>query len=625
MLKYFRVERVELPPPLPPRRKTFSHECTPVSLQTETSAKTRKSTWNLKNVFGRRGIADAMKNAKQAEVVKSKTTAVISNICTNDCHSNLLANCKNSFSTPDLTNIIESNKIVPTSSAPIKTEADEADFDVMDIERSNSLNCSTNQFAGRPTPLNVSENILWSHNLSLTLSSSANSSAINLVGANINGPDSFLGRDSLGYCKMAPILDKNDRFKLVRTSTTNFDESNSDQPNQLLESTSIYCTMAPILPKSEQAEPKINATLSESNALKNITFERTFDLDEDRPSLFDCSLKSIGNSNHASLSDITTSSGVSSDDGNAAAMMAMRCVTPVNATSNDPNINDDAISLTFTESPPQSAQSEVMENPFIFHLSKFDKKTPSYFPNEKTATVQDTTKYTVNVKSPKFPSKSGRKQTEPVAIPTLKENAPQTAIVHFNQLKNAKKQTCKGVLKTPISSKVQKSKQRRGSVTDNYTEQRAFKNENWYYESGRHQAYQSTENYKYDTLPASFESKNVLAHLDPNTKYEPNRSASFQKNTTAMKIKSSPRRIYNKITLRLKTPPSTPTELTPEDRLNSSLDTALAMNPELHMSTSSENSRIGLIRSWTRFRKIDFSPLKTKINSIWQRPNNAEY
>lgn len=624
----YSAECIELPPPLPPRRKTFSPVYTPINLQTESSAKTRKSAWNLRNVFGRKGTVDAVKNAKQTEVVKSQTTAVISNLCTNDCQSNLLTNCKNSFSTPDLTNIIESSKAVAVAATaapapPIKSEADETDFDVMDIERSNSLNCSSNQFAGRPTPLNISDNILWSHNLSVTLSSTANSSAINLVGANINNHDSFLGRDSSGYCKMAPIFNKNDRFKLTRTSTSHFD----DQPNQLLESSSIYCAMAPILPKNEiVVEQKMNSTTTESNILKNITFERTFDLDEERPSFFDCSLKSIGNSNHASLSDITTSSGVSSDDGNVAALMSMRCNTPVNAVKDDDD--DDAISLTYTESPSQSAQSENIENPFIFPSSKFDQKTPSYFPNEKNATVQDTTKYTVNVKSPKLLSKNGRKRTEPVAIPVQRESAPQPAIVHFNQLKNVKKQTCKGVLKTPTSSKVQKSKQRRGSAAESHTDQRqlsTYKNENWYYESNSRRTYQPTENYKYDTLPASFDSKNVLAHLDPNTKYEPNRHASFEKNSKTIKIKSSPRRIYNRITLRLKTPPSTPTDFTPDDRLNRSLDTAMRTNPELHMSTSSDNSRNGLIRSWARFRKIDFSPLKTRINSIWQRPNNAEY
>lgn len=619
---FYRVECV--PPPLPPRRKIFLHDCAPVNLQVVSSTKTRKSSWNLKNVFGRKAAADTMKNAKQIEVVKSQTTSRISNLCP-DCQKpeNLLANGKNSFSTPDLTNIIAPSPTTPSSSSePTKTVTDETDFDVMDIERSNSLNCSTNQFVSRPPQLNISDNILWSHNLSLTLSSTANSSAINLVGANVNGHDSVLGRDSLGYCKMAPILDKNDRFKLIRTSTTNFD----DKPSELLNSSSIYCTMAPILRKTDQIiEPKVNLTVSEPDALKNITFERTFDLEEGRSTIFDCSMKSIANS---SLSDITTSSGVSSDDGNIAAIMSMRCITPVNAVNNDEQNNDDAISLTYTESPPESAQSDVTENPFIFHVSKFDQKTPSYFPNEKTTTVPETTKYTVNTKSPKLYAKNGRKQTEPVTIPVPKENSHQTAIVHFNQLKNAKKQTCKGVLKTPTSSKVQKSKQRRGSVTENHMDQHSpstFKNENWYYESGPRHTYQPTENYKYDTLPASFDSKNVLSHLNHNTKLEPNRSFSFEKNPKPSKIRSSPRRIYNKITLRLKTPPSTPNELTPEDCLNSSLDSAMRTNPELHLSTRSDNSRNGLVRSWARFRKIDFSPLKTRINSILQRPNNAEY
>lgn len=592
----------ELPPPLPPRRPVHPSS----NLQIESTVKTRKSAWNLR-IFGRKGTTDSTKNAKQTEVVKSQTTGVISSMCRIDCQSDLLTNCKNSFSTPDLTNIAEPSK---PASVPRKSEGDESDFDV--IERSNSLNCSTNQFVGRPPTLNISDNILWSHNLSLTLSSSADSSAINLVGANVNSRDSFLARDSLGgrestgYCKMTPILNKNEHFKLMRTSTTNFDE----QPSQQLESASIYCAMAPILPKSELA-------------MKNITFERTFDLDEDRPSsLFDCSLKSIEHSNHgsSSLSDITTSSGVSSDDGNVAAIMSMRCTTPTNVPHDDLH-NDDAISLTYTESPPQSAQSEIMENPFIFHKSKFDQKTPSYFPNENVVTVPETTKYTLNPKSPKPHSKNGRKKTDPLAIPVHKEGEhPQAAIPHFNQPQIFIKQTCKGVLKTP--TKVQKIKQRRCTISESTTEQNpssAYKNENIYQSSSARRTYQPTETKKFQTLPASFDSKNVLANLDPNTKYEP-------KNSKGLKIKSSPRNIYNKI-LRLRTPPCSPTDLTPEDRLNSSLDSAMRTNPDLHMSTSSDGSRNGLIRtiSWARFRKIDFSPLKTKINNILQRPNHAEY
>lgn len=588
--------------------QSFNHVYTPIESQNDSTAKTRKSTWNLRNVFGR--TKETSKNVKSVEVVKSQTTASISKLYSDDGQSNLLASSKNSFSTPDLTNIIESCKVAVT---PVKCDADENDLDVMDIERSNSLNCSTHQFACRPAPLNISDNILWSHNLSITLSSTANSSAINLVGANVNNRDSFLGRDLSGYCKMAPILSKGDR-KLVRTSTSNLEDQLSIS-NQGLDSSSIYCTMAPILPKTDAPnESPVSAMM------KNITFERTFDFDEDRPSILDCSMKSIEHSNHASLSDITTSSGVSSYDGNGAALNTT-CVTPIE-TSDCRQENDDAISLTYTESPPQSAQScHINESPFVYHLTKFDEKTPSYFPNETNSTVQETTKYTVNNKNPKQAIKNHRKPSEPVTIPVHKTNKETDVLV--TQLKNAKKQTCKGVLNTPTSGKVQKFK-RRGSIPESnghiehHPTAIAYKNENWYRDN---EICQPLGNCKYDTLPHSFESKKVLAHLDPNTKYEPNRHASFEKNSKATKIKSSPRRIYNKcaLAIRLKTPPSTPTEMSPDERLNSSIDTVMR-NKNFHMSSSSDSSGNGLIRSWARFRKIDFSPLKTKINSIWQRP-----
>lgn len=614
---------------MPPRRPTFNHVYTPINLQAEAASKTRKSSWNLKNVFGR--TKDTPKNGKSVEVAKSQTTTSISKLCSNDYEPNLLTNCKNSFSTPDLTNIIESTSKVVT---PVKCECEEVDLDVMDIERSNSLNCSSNQFACRPAPLNISDNILWSHNLSITLSSTVNSSAINLVGANVNGHDSYLGRDISGYCKMAPILNKGDRYQIVRTSTTNF-EDQLNKSNQGLDSSSVYCTMAPILPKIDLSTiPKLSIESPVSNALKNITFERTFDFDEERSSLLEGSIKSFENSNHvsSSLSDITTSSGVSSYDGNAA-LLSTTPETPINYRHDH---HDDAISLTYTESPPQTSEtSQINENPFVFNSSKFDEKIPSYFPNETFSPVQDTTKYTVNTKNTKqmTPKNNRRKPSEPVAIPVNNKESNIEIVNNLAHFKNAKKQTCKGVLKTPTSSKVQKFK-RRGSVTENTANFEhhpiaiAYKNENenWYHEKNAHQTYQPVRNCKYDTLPLSFESKKVLSHLDPNTKYEPSRHSSFEKNSKATKIKSSPRRIYNKwatLAIRLKTPPSTPTEITPDDQLNRSIDTVMRSNKNYHIPGSSDSSSNGITRSWARFRKIDFSPLKSlKINSIWQRPSS---
>lgn len=601
-----------MPPPLPPRRQKLNMVYTPV--QVDTSSKTRKSTWNLKNVFGRAKATEAAKISKAAQVVKSQTAEAISNLCSNDYQSNLLASGKISFSTPDLMNIVDANR---AATAPIKCDNDEGDLDIMDIERSNSLNCSTNQF-NRPVALNISDNVLWSHNLSLTLSSNCNASAINLVGANVNGHDSFLGRDSSGYCKMAPILNKADRFKVQRTSTAHF-ENQLALSNQQLDSSSIYCTMAPIMQKTDGSLP---AKVSDSILLKNITFERTFEFDEDRSLSLDCSMKSFENSNAASLSDITTSSGVSSYDGSIAAINS-RCMTPVAASIDDRKEPDDSISLTFTESPPQSAQPfRVNESPFVFAGTKFDEKLPSYFPNKKPATVESP-KCPVNGKTP--PHKCGRKSSESIAIPANMEwneiNSGHTT--HYNST-NVKKQVYKGVLKTPSSGKVQKLKQRRSSIPENsgHVEQHpvSYKNENCYQDN--HHTYQTTDKYKYNTLPQSHETKKVLSHLDPNTKYGTHHHAAFEKN--AKTLKSSPRRIYNKcatLAIRLKSPPSTPTETKPDSCLNSSIDSAMRNTKQFFPNTSDTTST-SLIRSWARFRKIDFSPLKSKINSIWHRPSH---
>lgn len=410
-----------MPPPLPPRRRILNHVYTTIDMQAAeaSSGKSRKSTWNLKNVFGRTNASS--KSTKATEVVKSQTSAAISNLCATDaCQTNLLTKCKNSFSTPDLTNLVTCSPVpiatAPTATSHVKNELDETDLDVMDIERSNSLNCSTNQFACRPPPLNISDNILWSHNLSLTLSSTVNSSAINLVGANVNGRDSILGRDVSGYCQMAPILNtKPNQHQLVRTSTKNFDDQSPKIDQTTLDSSTIYCTMAPIMPKADvpgqssppqPTQPILNQEYVEQNPMKNITFERTFDFDEERPSTLDCSMKFVDpiDSNHASLSDITSSSGVSSFDGSNVVAMNMRCVTPADvttpttpkttaaaATADDlRGDSDDAISLTYTESPPQSAQANRFynENPFIYHRSNYDEKTSSYFPNSITSSDQ---------------------------------------------------------------------------------------------------------------------------------------------------------------------------------------------------------------------------------------------
>lgn len=582
-----------MPPPLPPRRPIHNSVHTPASSRNDGNAKNRRP-WNIKNiVFGRTKAtgADGQSILKKSnEFIKSQTTEGISKMYTENIdNSNLLANCKNSFSTPDLTNIIDMTSAeVPTTSK--KGEIDETDLDVMDIERSNSLNCSTSQFMCRPPALNISSNILWSHNLSVTMSSSCDSSAINLVGANINNADSFLGHDMSGYCRMAPIIkDKNStspmmiESKMERTSTM-ITPKLIREHNQQMNSSSIYCLMAPIFRSLKTDDEKI------VELTKNITFERHFEFDEECQ--LECSMKS-GSTNPVAPNDETFSSGVSSDDGMCTSNLNTTKSTSICDTSMDRH--DDAISLTYTESPPQSARSNQLNEPsFTYQSSKFDEKLPSYFPNESTMNPNchsDPGKYTA-----KHTINNNNCGTEtPKSKPKTKQ--------HMNGIK---KSNYKTVMKSPAEENAQLVKQRRNSVSEMTNHIGATSNsypkENWCIDSKR------TDNRKYKSMPKpkAFENKNVLLNLDPNTK--------FEKNVKIIRITSSPRRIYNKCTIRIKTPP-TETISNINDSFNSSFDSNIRVS-------NGDISSGGLIRSWTRFRRIDFSPLKTKITSILQRTNS---
>lgn len=537
-------------------------------------------------VFGRTKstAADGQSTLKKSnEFIKSQTTEGISNICIeNNSNSNLLANCKNSFSTPDLTNIIDMTSAqVPTTST--KAEIDETDLDVMDIERSNSLNCTTSQFMCRPPALNISSNILWSHNLSVTMSSSCDSSAINLVGANVNNADSFFGHDMSGYCRMAPIITKSNTSspmihpKLERTSTTITPQLIREH-NQQMNSSSIYCLMAPIFRSSKTDDEKI------VELTKNITFERNFEFDEECQ--LECSMKS--GTNTVAPNDETSSSGVSSDDGMCTSNLNTTKSTSICETSMDRH--DDAISLTYTESPPQSARSNQFNEPsFTYQSSKFDEKLPSYFPNHSHS---DPGKYTA-----KRTINNNNHGTE-----TPKSKPKTTQYINSGKKANY----YKTVMKSPAEAKTPPVIQRRNSLSEMTNHiggtSNSYPKENWCIDSKR------IDNHKYKSMPKprAIESKKVLLNLDPNTK--------FGKSLKITRVTSSPRRIYNKCTIRITTPP-TETISNVSNSFNSSFDSNVRIS-------NGDISSGGLIRSWTRFRRIDFSPLRTRITSILQRTNS---
>lgn len=659
-----------MPPPLPPRRRLISQ--THSDFENDVS-KSRKSSWNLISVFGRSKcnientattpplanidlLAQQRRNSpiqSIAQFTKNKNISIVTKSRSEHQNLELLSKKQNSFSSPDLTNIAD-------VSEQHQDDLDDVDLDIMDIERSNSLNSSGNQFLCRSLALNISSNILWSHNLSSTLSSSCDSSAINLVGANIN-TERFLREDLSGYCLMAPILKNN--------STTNESmEIKSEKKNgvrmqqiksiRLIDNSSGYCHMAPILKqdsctKITHSIPKSTNFLVDKNEItKNITFERKYELEEDSFSLSDFSLLSNEkhSSNRASL-DETSSSGVSSDDGNIYATNSLRLNSghTTNLLNQSPSTNitnkDNVSSLTNAESP--NINSEIL---FPFYSTKFDDKYPSYFPNAsigspnqeiyknplkmspKNAIHSDTNKcLTDAIYSTRKPLYERQKQKKSELTLSTKEK-------HIN----FKKSNYKNVIKSP-PVKVQKLKQRKSSIENIYVGSPSNaitgsvkKNQK---NSENCKFRQSHANYK-NNIKQTFESKKVLTHIDPNTK--PSKSQShhnFDKNAKITSAASSPRRIYNKcatLATRLKTPPLLSTDPasdsmasggTTKPHISKSYSFAIVENPaNQNVASTGKTTDIsagGLMRfaSLTRLKKIDFSPLKFKINNILQRTN----
>lgn len=552
----------------------------------------------------------------------------------------LLASKHNSFSTPDLTNIVD------VSQQP----NDDADLDIMDIERSNSLNCSANQFLSRPPTLNISSNILWSHNLSSTLSSNCDSSAINLVGANVNS-NSILREDLSGYCQMAPIIRNKTPPSIEQKSTPKIVSENGQDTvdacvaNRLIETPSGYCHMAPII--NQAAKPTSNLALR-ADPCRNITFERKYEPEEDSFSLLEFSLLSNDkHSSHRSSNEENSSSGVSSDEG------VIYTTTSLNSTAlNDSHLscmaenieNDDVISMTCTESSTSPLNSSLP-----FHTTKFDDKYPSYFPNtscSSSPTFIKTNRKSVSIHNEPATKKTfdDRQRAKPIeATSQTSDSSPSPSTPHINY----KKTNCKTVIKS-TPAKVQKTKQRKSSNVGTSIAAIVPGDENRCSYHRKEKNLKNSENCKFKInptnndhpkpKPAPIEMKNVLTSADGNAKMY-----SFDKNVKTPKLptSSSPRRIYHKcatLATRLKTPPPTPNDVPlnsidfncrrsggcstlPSISKSFSSDVVDAAN-SIEPGTSNKDG-ISLLRfaSLSRFRKIDFSPLKHKINNILQRPN----
>lgn len=650
-------ENPEIPPPLPPRRRFTQNAYADITAYSAYATKSKKSTWNLMNVFGRNKMAAetvttqtnaiaciGQKGGKTEAGIpytKNRNISTMSKSRSENLNIDLLARKHSSFSTPDLTNIVDVSQ---------QPNDEDADLDIMDIERSNSLNSSANQFLSRPPPLNISSNILWSHNLSSTFSSNFDSSAINLVGANVNG-NSILRDDLSGYCQMAPIIrnksppsvEQNSPVK-IRTDTGQDAADGCITANRLIENGSGYCQMAPIINKEKPTKPATHQT----DLVKKVTFDSKYESEEDCFSLVDFSL--LSNNKHSSNCDSTeenSSSGVSSDEGVIYTSTSLNLTKlsdsqQFNQMTNDIE-NDDAVSIACTESPNIPSP---LNHSLPFHTTKFDEKYPSYFPNTNCTTSPlspPTNRHTVNnnrnesaTRKPLY-ERQKSKCIEPIAQPT--DASPSTPHI------NCKKTNCKTVIKT-TPAKVQKTKQRKSSSENVFVGTpiavivAGDENRCSYHRKGKN--HKNSENCKFKinqstTHKPTIESKNVLTHADGNAKLY-----NFDKNVKMLKqasSSSSPRRIYNKcatLATRLKTPPTTPIDAAANTiEFNCSRSGSCSTLPSISKSYSfdvvdgpnsvetntTNKDGIGLLRfaSLSRFRKIDFSPLKVKINNILQQ------
>lgn len=648
--------RTEVPPPLPPRRPP--HIYTAMSAPASNGAlKHQRSSWNLKSVFGR-GKTD---KAPKVAVPKCHTSDLIGARLGDEFQSFPLANCRSSFSTPDLTIAIAPPKSASIDCKKAVDEVDGGDLDVMDIERSNSLNTSTNQFS-RPIPINVSANIQWSHNLSTTMSSSTcNSSAINLVGANVNSIDSISGFDLSGYCRMIPIRGK-EESPMDQTSTKPINADAPKSPNHfLLNNTSVYCTMAALptkgAPKTEEKMESIKSATTKSQhskekhaeLTKNITFARHFDFDQQIPPLELSFQNEIAETKSAYNESISSDEGIASSISNnttKTTSIDSASICSIATYNNDhiEHLSPDITKPQLTDASPNNTSP-----------AKCDEKTPSYFPNASplaaTASAESNTKYTVNRKPSRIITKLRRKKSS--CTSHCSSGGAAAAGDNGDHSKNSQT-NIDATLHTPCKKSITTSngsckahitqhKPRRNSSDNIENHTSCCSNDNCYGIYNRRDSRTLTPLHTLNNANNNLAVADVVKYdsqrplLRYNHKYNLEKSQKFNK-------LASPRRIYNKcatFATRLRTsPPSSPSLIVTDSEMDSeygfsraseyslhnrSFDSSMSAvskaDTEYHMSTSAETASGALLRSFARFRRIDFSPLKTKINNILQRTN----
>lgn len=581
------------------------------------ASKYQRSSWNIKNVFGRSKAAHSANCPPTAAGDIAATPA--------DDHSSTLASCRLALSTPDLTNMTAT----PTASkcperAADVDEVDGCDLDVMDIERSNSLNTSTSQF-NRAKPINVSANIQWSHNLSMTMSSSAcDSSAVNLVGANVNSIDSIAGLDISDYCRMKPIRGK----EAQPTDASHRVPGVAVSPNHfMLDNSSVYCTMAPVPVKTGAQQPT-KLTDKHAELTKNITFKRSFDLVEGMPPL-ECSMSADAQSKTASNDHCNLS--LSSDEGIASSTST----TPKTMSTDGSSIHSSAMesghesaleSSSAEAASPNTTECQTPEDGPL--RSKCDKKAV-YVPAATIPSIESHTKYTVNEKHSKMVPKMRRKKSTGTmdGVEQRKWAANTVAAPHTpaRKLGHTTKSPCKSHLARRNSS-------------DNIENHRSSCASNCYGIYVRRDSRTLTPLQKHGHNPDNGSTAHSAAaaaavkfdrHLPRH-----NHTYNLEKHSKLNKL-ASPRRIYNKcatFATRLRSPPSSPSLVVTDPETDSEYGFSRASDYSLHnrsfdssmsavSKAESEYQSGAFVRSFARFRRIDFSPLKTKINNILQRTN----
>lgn len=277
------------------------------------------------------------------------------------------------------------------------------------IKHDNNI-CSTNELAMNAQHLNISSNILWSHNLSLSELSIGDESNINLLGANLNREQihsdvyiedgqcqsvkarkrlnfSHANIDSGGYAIMNPILPSNDDIYQSVHDDENKSNLNSDyvfmtfgQMNQFNDSSddgssSGFCSDADdSLPRSRKTS--VNSSSSDDSIKTEISFADSI-MTTPKPCKPPTKLLTITNgSRNRSERDLSTpkSSRCSQDYIDTTSLLNLQSDPKTNTRNGTPykiNIHDRL--ETFAK---QTKSNETSRSPIVFLKSVVKTRTP---------------------------------------------------------------------------------------------------------------------------------------------------------------------------------------------------------------------------------------------------------